>query len=176
MADFEKAIPLILKHEGGYVNHPNDPGGETNYGITDRLDGKIDGMIDLDGDRIGDVTVKGLTIDQAKQVYRDKFWNKMRGDDFMNQQIANLVFDSFVNMGINGIKILQRELGVTADGNIGDVTIGVVNKAAGKLLFDSIKDARIQFYENLVLRKPELKIFLNGWKNRVNQFKYDINA
>jgi lysozyme family protein len=80
MAKFEIEIPRVLAHEGGYVNHPSDPGGETNRGITDRLDGKIDGLVDLDGDGDGDVDIRGLTEDQAKEVYRQRFWNRMNGD------------------------------------------------------------------------------------------------
>lgn len=174
MADFEKAIPLILKHEGGYVFHPNDPGGETNLGITDMLDGKVDGMVDLDGDKIGDVTVKGLTVAQAKQVYKSRFWDKMQGDKFKDQQIANIVFDGYVNMGARALKMLQKELGCGIDGRIGPNTLAAINSAAPHLLFDDYKDARRMFYIKLAERKPKLKDFLKGWLNRIDSFKYEV--
>jgi len=174
MADFEKAIPLILQHEGGYVNHPADPGGETNLGITDMLDGKVDGMVDLDGDKIGDVTVKGLTVEQAKQVYKSRFWDKMQGDKFKDQQVANIVFDGYVNMGPRALKILQKEVGCGPDGVIGFNTLAAVNAAAPHLLFDDYKDSRRMFYINLAERKPKLKVFLKGWLARIDSFKYEL--
>lgn len=174
MADFNKAIGHILKWEGGYSNHSADPGGETKYGVTDILDGKVDGMIDLNGDKIGDVSVKGLTVEQAKEIYRDKFWNKMQGDFINSQPLANLIFDGFVNMGRNGIKLLQREIGVVADGELGPKTLAVLNQSAPSVVFEGLKDARVKFYNSLVVRKPELKVFLNGWLNRVKSFKYEV--
>lgn len=173
MASFDKAIEHILKWEGGYSNHSADPGGETNMGVTDRLDGKVDGMIDLDGDKIGDVTVRGLTVAQAKEIYRNKFWNKMQGDFINSQPLANLIFDGYVNMGKNGIKLLQRELGVVSDGDLGPKTLAVLNQSAPSIVFEGLKDARVRFYNSLVVRKPELKVFLKGWLNRVNSFKYN---
>lgn len=173
MADFDKAVAKVLKHEGGYSNHPADPGGETNRGLTDRLDGKVDGMIDVDGDGDGDISVKGLTEEQAKQVYKTRFWDRMQGDLIKSQPVAEIIFDAYVNTGVNGLKMLQREIGVVADGIFGPNTIAVLNRAAPKVVFEGFKDARVQFYNSLATRKPELKVFLKGWLNRVNSFKYD---
>ena len=64
--NYDQAFDKVVGHEGGYVNHPSDPGGETKFGVSDRADGKIDGYIDIDGDGIGDVPVKKLTIEDAK--------------------------------------------------------------------------------------------------------------
>lgn len=172
MADFEKSIPLILKHEGGYVNHPADPGGETNRGITDRLDGKVDGMIDVDGDNIGDVSVKGLTVEDAKKVYKLRFWDVMKGDQFENQQVADIVFDGFVNMGVNGIKMLQRALYLEDDGRVGNKTLNAVNLSDPKATFNKVKELRIKYYNDLAERKPSMKVFLKGWLNRINAFTY----
>jgi type VI secretion system secreted protein VgrG len=172
MADFEKAIPHILKYEGGYVWHKKDPGGETNLGITDRLDGKVDGMIDLDGDGKGDVTVKGLTVAQAKQVYKKRFWDVMKGDDFVDQQVATLVFDGFVNMGANGIKMLQRALYLVDDGKVGPKTLNAVNAADPRFVFTRVKALRQSFYISLADRKPDMKVFLKGWLNRIQSFEY----
>lgn len=172
MADFEKSIPHILKWEGGYVWHPADPGGETNMGITDRLDGKVDGMIDLDGDKEGDVSVKDLTIEQAKHVYKNRFWVAMRGDEINDQSVADIMLDSFVNMGYNGLKIVQREAGVTSDGVIGPKSLYAINHAAPRVLFEQIKDARKSYYIRLAERKERMKVFLKGWLNRVDDFKY----
>jgi lysozyme family protein len=170
MAKFDTAIPHTLAWEGGYVNHKADPGGETNHGITDRLDGKVDGLVDIDGDGEGDVSIKGLTEDQAKQVYKEKFWNKMRGDEIHSQHIAAILFDGYVNMGSRAIKIMQRLLLLTDDGLVGDNTLRAINHANEVLLYTSYKAAREIFYRKLVEQKPELGVFLKGWMNRLNSF------
>lgn len=170
MAKFDIAIPHTLVWEGGYVNHKDDPGGETNRGITDRLDGKIDGMVDLDGDLDGDVDIKGLTEAEAKQVYKRRFWDKMQGDKIESQLIANILFDGFVNCGANGIKIMQRILNQKDDGVIGPKTLAAINGADEILLYNRYKNERIHYYIDLAERKPALKVFLKGWLNRIHSF------
>lgn len=170
MAKFDIAIPHVLAWEGGYVFHPADPGGETNRGITDRLDGKVDGMVDLDGDGYGDVDIKTLTEDQAKQVYKRRFWDRMQGDKIESQLIANILFDGFVNCGFNGIRIMQRLLHLKDDGIVGPKTLAAINGADEILLYNRYKLARIEYYEDLAERKPSLKVFLKGWLNRINSF------
>lgn len=170
MAKFEIAIPHTLVWEGLYVNHPNDPGGETNRGITDRLDGKIDGLVDLDGDGEGDVDIKGLTEAEAKQVYKRRFWDKMQGDKIESQLIANILFDGYVNCGANGIKMMQRILNQKDDGVIGPKTLQAINGADEILLYNRYKIERIKYYQDLAERKPALKVFLRGWMNRIQSF------
>lgn len=170
MAKFEIAIPHTLVWEGGYINHPADPGGETNRGITDRLDGKVDGQVDINGDGIGDVDIKNLTESQAKEVYRRRFWDKMQGDKIESQHIANILFDGYVNCGVNGIKLMQRLLNLKDDGVVGPKTLAAINGADEVTLYENYKDARIDYYLDLAERKPALKVFLKGWLNRINSF------
>lgn len=170
MAKFDIAIPHVLAWEGGYANHPSDPGGETMRGITDRLDGKIDGMIDVDGDGIGDVNVKDLTEEQAKRIYKTRFWDRMQGDKIESQLIANILLDGYVNCGANGIRIIQRVLNQKDDGIVGPKTLTAINGADELLLYNRYKDGRIKYYEDLVDRKPQLNVFLKGWLNRINSF------
>ena len=170
MAQFEIAIPHVLAWEGLYANHPADPGGETMRGITDRLDGDVDGMIDVDGDGEGDVRVKDLTEEQAKVIYKRRFWDRMQGDKIKSQLIANIMFDGFVNCGFNGIRMMQNILNVKSDGIVGPITLCMINAADEILLYNRYKEARIRYYEELAERKPQLKVFLKGWLNRINSF------
>jgi lysozyme family protein len=172
MAQYEDAFIGVLKHEGGYVWHPADPGGETNLGITDRLDGKVDGLVDVDGDGIGDIPVKKLTVDHARVVYRRRFWNIIRGSEIKSQAIAEIFFDAFVNCGYSGIKTMQRALGVNPDGRVGMITLDAINAEDPETLFWKFKAAREKYYRSLVERKPALGVFLKGWLNRLNSFEW----
>lgn len=169
MADFEKAIPHVLKWEGGYVDHPADPGGATNRGIIFTLFKQYADVLGLPKTKDG---LKLLSEDQAKLIYREHFWNRMRGDNIRDQQVAEIIFDGFVNMGFNGLKIAQREAGTDADGNIGTNSLQAINGAAPVVLFNGIKDARIDYYKRLAERKPQMQVFLKGWLNRINSFVY----
>lgn len=167
MADFEKAIPIILKHEGGYVNHPNDPGGATNRGIILKLFKRYAVSLGVEPTL---EALKDLTEDQAKKIYKMEFWDTMRGDAFRSQQLADIVFDGFVNMGPRALKMLQMEIGAWADGVVGPETLQAVNRGNEKIIFEGYKQRRINYYNNLADRKPSMQVFLKGWLNRINSF------
>lgn len=169
MADFETAVKIIVKHEGGFVDHPSDPGGATNIGITFNLFKRYAIALGLPKTL---QALEMLTIDQAKFIYREEFWDKMKGDQFKNQQVANIVFDGYVNMGGKALKLLQKEVGAWVDGQIGNESLQAINGADPRALFNGYKDARIKFYENLVIQKPKLAVFKKGWLNRINSFVY----
>ncbi len=170
MADFEKAVQLILKHEGGFVDHPDDPGGATNLGITFNLFKQYAVALGL-GKTVH--ALENLTQDQAKFIYRENFWKPMQGDNFENQQIAEIVFDAYVNMGGKALKMFQMALGVKPDGDIGPYTLAILHQQAPAIVFENFKDYRIDFYKRLVVNKPQLKVFEKGWMNRINSFTYD---
>ena len=169
MADFNKSIPIILKWEGGFGHYPEDPGGATNRGITFALFKEYAKELGLLPDING---LKSLTEEQAKHIYKIRFWDVMKGDLINDQNVANIIFDAFVNMGTRALKMAQKEIGVMIDGNFGHNTITVLNQANARTVFEGFKDARILFYKQLAERKPEMHIFLNGWLNRVNSFEY----
>ena len=169
MASFDQAIPLILKHEGGYVDDKDDLGGATNRGIIFKVFKQYAEQLGLPATKEG---LKQLTENQAKQIYKLQFWDKMRGDNIIDQQVANLIFDGFVNAGTNGIKIAQRVAGVDQDGILGAKSIATINAAAPRIIFEGIKDERIRYYHMIAERREKNKKFLKGWLNRINSFTY----
>jgi lysozyme family protein len=113
--NFEKAVNAVLDHEGGYVNDPADPGGETNYGISKSAHPDID--------------IKKLTKTRAKEIYHQDYWQACSCDD-LPSGIDILVFDAAVNQGPRfARRTLQQVAGATADGVIGPKTLAAVEAA-----------------------------------------------
>ena len=109
---FDKAFQITVGVEGGYVNDPADPGGETRYGISKRAH--------------PDVDIKSLTLDQARNIYRRDYWQAASCDS-MPERIGHLVFDCAVHHGVKtAIKLLQRALKVADDGEFGPITRGAL--------------------------------------------------
>lgn len=109
---FDKAFQITVGVEGGYVNDPADPGGETKYGISHRA--------------YPDIDIKALTLDQARDIYRRDYWQAASCDS-MPERIGHLVFDCAVHHGVKtAIKLLQRALKVADDGEFGPITRGTL--------------------------------------------------
>lgn len=178
MSTFDKAIGIILKHEGGYVNHPSDPGGVTNYGISLRFLADYPNIGDFDHD--GDVDaedIRIMTINDASQIYRTAWWDKFKYELISDQTIATKVFDYSVNMGAKRAHILlQRALNrayglkLAEDGVIGPNTRNVINSAVDgsgeQTLIDAYSQVAWEFYQGLITANPKLGAFAKGWKNR----------
>lgn len=151
--EFDKIFDRVMLVEQGYVHHPDDPGGETNFGITlrtARANGYAGRMIDL-------------KHDQAKEIYRQAFWQRVRGDK-MHPAIAFQLFDACVNHGIgNGVRMLQRAVGVADDGAIGDVTMKAVTIREAHDVIMCFCAERLEFYTKL----KTFSTFGRGWVNRV---------
>lgn len=106
---FRKAVALILKHEGGYVNDPRDPGGETNFGISKRSYPHED--------------IARLTVERATELYFRDYWTAVRGED-LPAPLALVTFDMAVNAGVGAaVRLLQKTVGATVDGKMGPETI-----------------------------------------------------
>lgn len=180
MADFNAFFPTLLKHEGGFVNDPADPGGATNKGVTL-------GTFQQCAQRLLNLAptldnLKALTDAQAGTIYKALYWDKVRGDEITLQPLANIVFDFQVNAGANASKLLQRvlnDLGATpplaVDGAIGAGTMRALSAADAKAVYARYKQGRKDYYTNLVNQRPSLNKFLKGWLNRVDSFP-DLGA
>ena len=167
MANFKEAFDLMIVHEGGYVNDPLDSGGETNLGITDKLDGKADGLIDIDNNGTGDVAVSKLSIEDAAIIYRTKFWNPIKGDLINNQKVANSIFDFAVNAGVRtSVKLAQRVVGVNDDGIIGVDSIEAINSFDAELFIPLFTIAKVKRYIEICKKKETNKKFFFGWIDR----------
>lgn len=168
MADAKKLIPFILKWEGGFSNHPLDKGGATNKGIT------IATFRQFFGENATVEQLKNMTDTQWENIFRNGYWNPFKGDAIMNQSIADICVDwAWASGTKTAIKRVQRIVGVKADGIVGNATLSAINGANAKELFDKIKSARISFVEAIVRKNPTQKVFLKGWKNRIQSIKYN---
>jgi lysozyme family protein len=173
MASFDLIFPTVLKFEGGYVDDPDDPGGETNKGITMAVFQEC--AHELLGIDPSSMNLKGLTDAQAGIIYKSRYWDKMLGDSFQLQDLAGIVFDFYVNSGTNATALLQRildNLGATlvVDGQIGQATLQALAGFDSVAVYRLYKQQRIAYYQQLAASKPALAKFLNGWLNRVQAF------
>ena len=148
---FDSAVKHILQFEGGYVNDPDDAGGETNFGISKRS--------------YPDEDIAGLTIDHAKDIYRRDYWDAVRADE-LPEYIRLSVFDMAVNMGTKAaVRILQKSVGAGVDGAIGPKTIAAANRIVSGADVD-ILTHRMEYYVDIVERKPTQIKYLKGWLRR----------
>lgn len=148
MTNFEICMKFTGLAEGGYTKLPGDTGGETNHGISDARDGKLDGRIcgvptGLSGSIC--VPVRQLTKAQAEAIYRAEYFDPIRGDE-LHPAVACAVFDFGVNSGVTrAAKALQRACSVAQDGAIGSVTVAKANSLNPHSLAQSVCNLRIEF-------------------------------
>lgn len=170
MASFDLFLPILLRFEGGYVDDPRDPGGETNKGITMRTFRQCSHA--LLGLEPTSENLRGLTDAQAGIVYRAHYWNPMQGNDFALQELANLVCDFYVNAGTHATSLLQSILNamgghVVVDGVLGAASVQALAAFDPVVVYRKYKLGRIRYYEQLGERYPA---FLEGWLRRVEAF------
>ena len=175
MADFNIALPITLKFEGGYVDDPDDPGGETNLGITMKTFTTT--ASPLLGISPTSANLKNLTPAQAGIIYKRIYWDRVQGDALASQPLANIVFDFYVNAGTHASSLLQKivnAMGVdpqlVEDGKIGQGTLIALSGVPNGDVYTRYKQGRSDYYEGLASANPKLQRFLKGWLNRVNAF------
>ena len=152
--DWEKAIAFVLKMEGGDMpeNVKGDPGGLTKFGISQKAYPSVD--------------IAGLTLEQAKDIYRRYYWNQCACDQ-LPTPFSIAVFDTAVNQGVGKAKrLLQLSLDVTVDGVIGDKTIAAAHKASRYRVKRFLAERQTS-YARLMADKPELLQFALDWSYRV---------
>ncbi|AYO83646.1 glycoside hydrolase family 108 protein [Methylobacterium brachiatum] len=165
-ANFERALALALVHEGGYVDHPADPGGATNLGVT------IGTLSDWLGRPATKAEVKALTKATVAPIYRRNYWNAVRGDE-LPSGIDYCVFDFAVNSGKGrAIPSLQRALSVADDGKLGPLTLAAAaSKDAGQTI-ERICADRLAFLRRL----STWPTFGRGWSARVEGVRAEAMA
>ena len=166
MADKNKLIPIIKRWEGGYSDNPNDRGGATNSGVTLAVYQSVYGKNKTKND------LKRMTNEQWNYIFTKLYWNKWKADEIKNQSIANILVDWVWMSGYGTIKKIQSLFGLTADGIVGNKTILYINSHDQEEVFNKIWNRRKSFYESLVKNNPSQKVFLKGWMNRLNTFKF----
>ena len=155
MSKFDDIIEVVIEHEGGYVNDPKDPGGETNFGIAKRSH--------------PDVDIKNLTREGAKEIYKEVYWDKNKVES-LPEELWHIYFDMCVNQGKSrAVKIIQRAVNgkggsLTVDGGMGPMTIAAIGKSRVEL--DRVRAYRVKYYADLVTKKPDLERFYFGWFKR----------
>lgn len=174
MSIFELAIPIVLRHEGGFVNNPADPGGATNFGVSLRWLVAKGLLTQLEHDE-GDVTqdavqaVKLMSQAEAEGFYKQYWWTPGGYENILAQMVANKIFDTAVNMGTTrAVNFAQKIVGITPPytGHLGPLTLAGINKMPTPIFLASYQNAQAAFYRALVAEKPQMAQFLNGWLNR----------
>ena len=157
--NYQKCLDMILHHEGGYVNHPKDPGGETNLGVTKRVYEDWGGTKDM----------KDLEVEDVAPIYRKNYWDRIKADD-LPSGLDLCVFDFGVNAGTGrAAKYLQTMIGTVADGGIGPNTLrALANYVESEGVESTIKNyqaERQSYYESL----STFETFGRGWTRRVEE-------
>lgn len=157
--NFEQCLALVLKHEGGYVNNPRDPGGRTNLGVTQKV------WEEWVGHPVDEAAMKALGPQDVAPLYKKNYWDKIKGDQ-LPAGVDYACFDLAVNSGVGrAAKILQKAVGVNPDGAIGPATMDAVASSDARNLATEICDLRLAFLQSL----PTFDTFGKGWTRRVQE-------
>lgn len=151
--NFDQAFDALIGHEGGYSRHPDDPGGETMWGVTRR--------VAVQEGYVGDMHV--MPREFAKQVYRRRYWDAVKADS-LPEALRFAVFDAAVNSGITqAVKWLQRAVDVADDGVLGPMTQQAAQRANGPRTAVQLTALRLDFMTSL----PTWGAFGRGWARRI---------
>lgn len=159
--NFEAALAAVLKHEGGWSDHPKDPGGATMKGVT------LATYSDWLGRPASKEELRNISDEHIRTIYKTRYWDAVRGDD-LPSGVDFVVFDMAVNSGPGrAARVLQSTVGVTPDGSIGPKTLAAVKMHDPAALVDAYQSLRQHFLEAL----PTFAVFGRGWTRRVDDVK-----
>lgn len=159
--NFEAALAAVLKHEGGWADHPKDPGGATMKGVT------LATYSDWLGRPASKEELRNISDEHLKTIYKTRYWDAVRGDE-LPSGVDFVVFDMAVNSGPGrAAKVLQSAVGATPDGFIGPKTLSAVRTQEPSNLIETYQRNRQHFLEAL----PTFATFGKGWTRRVNEVK-----
>ena len=151
--NFEVALKALLKHEGGFVNHPADPGGMTNLGVTKKV------WEEFVGHAVDEQAMRSLTPETVAPLYKKRYWDAVHGDD-LPSGVDLCVFDCAVNCGVSrSVRFLQHSVGAVEDGVMGPDTLARVTKSLPNKLIADFCAQREMFYKGL----PTFGDFGKGW-------------
>ena len=154
---------MLLVHEGGFVNHPDDPGGMTNLGVTKKV------WEEWVGHDVSEKEMRNLTPTMVASLYKRKYWDACRADELVSG-LDYCVFDVAVNSGVGrAIKLLQQTVGATPDGGYGSITAALVKEAEkdAEKIISLFSSRRLEFLESL----KAFPTFGKGWSRRVAKVK-----
>ena len=154
--NFEQSLKMLLHHEGGYVWHPEDPGGETNLGVTRAVYEQWVGRQVMDGE------MKRLTVADVAPIYKTNYWDRIKGDD-LPSGLDFAAFDWAVNSGTGRpAKVIQKYISAKQDGAIGPKTLALVAENDPSNMIQYLYEQRQKFYERL----KTFDTFGKGWTRR----------
>jgi len=159
--NFEKSLAELLKHEGGFVNHPSDPGGATNLGVTQAV---WEDWIDR---TVSEENMRALTPAKVAPLYKELYWDRIKGDK-LPSGVDYCVFDAAVNSGVSrAAKWLQTTVGAVADGMIGEQTLKQVLLTNPLMVIDKYSAIRLEFLKG----RSTWPTFGRGWERRVEEVR-----
>ena len=159
--NWDKAFDSVISHEGGYSDHPSDPGGATNWGCTQAV------WEQYVGHSVTKDDIKALTKEDVKPLYKKRYWDAIHGDA-LPSGLDYCIFDCAINSGVGrAAKFIQQIVGVPADGAIGNNTVSAIAQINTVKLINEFSDKRQAFLEAL----PTFETFGKGWTRRVQEVR-----
>jgi lysozyme family protein len=166
---FVASLPFVLRWEGGFVNHPDDPGGATNKGVTQRV---YDDWRRRRG--LARQSVARLEEAEMHAIYEEGYWLPP-GCDLLQRRLDLVQFDTAVNMGVGrAVRMLQATLGCGVDGDFGPVTRQAAETCDLGRALPAYCAARESYYRRLAEARPRLRVFLKGWLNRLTALRQEV--
>ncbi|MCV2370522.1 glycoside hydrolase family 108 protein [Roseateles oligotrophus] len=163
---FANSLPFVLRWEGGFVDHPADPGGATNRGVTQKV---YDTWCAKNGRP--QHSVRELTEAEMSSIYEHNYWHAARCSE-VQDKLDLALFDTAVNMGVGrAVGFLQESVGCQVDGGFGGATLAAVQCCDPAQALQKFCTVRESYYRRLVEVKPDMNVFLRGWLNRLNALR-----